>query len=69
MYSVRNETLGGLITPITFNRGARRAVNLCVVPLRYQRGTFAPPEGGDGTFACPPGFVPGDPAASQTATP
>ena len=69
LYSLHNETLGGLITPITFNRGPHRAVNLCVVPLRYQGGKFEPPQGGDGTFACPPGFVPGDPAASQSAVP
>jgi branched-chain amino acid transport system substrate-binding protein len=69
LYGLHNETLGGLITPITFNRGAHRAVNLCVVPLRYKGGTFEPPQGGDGAFACPPGFVPGDPAASRAAVP
>lgn len=47
--------------------GAHAAVNLCVVPMRYEQGAFRPPGGGDGSFACPPGYVAGDPAASQPA--
>jgi hypothetical protein len=58
LYGLRNETIGGLIVPITFNRGPHGAVNLCVVPLRYESGMFRPPGGGDGTFTCP-GYVPG----------
>jgi hypothetical protein len=64
LHAVRNESLGGLIVPISFNQGAHAAVNLCVVPLRYEKDGFKPPGGGDGTFACPPGYVAGDPAAS-----
>jgi branched-chain amino acid transport system substrate-binding protein len=64
LHGVRNESLGGLIVPISFNQGAHAAVNLCVVPLRYEKDGFKPPGGGDGTFACPPGYVAGDPAAS-----
>ncbi|MGH9005160.1 MAG: ABC transporter substrate-binding protein, partial [Acidimicrobiia bacterium] len=67
LHAVRNESLGGLIVPISFNPGPHAAVNLCVVPLRYEDGTFRPAGGGDGTFACPPGYVAGDPAASQGA--
>jgi branched-chain amino acid transport system substrate-binding protein len=55
LYGLRDETIGGLIVPITFNRGPHGAVNLCVVPLRYEGGMFRPPGGGDGTFTCPPG--------------
>ena len=67
LYGLRRETIGGLIVPVTFNRGPHRAVNLCVVPVRYEDGMFRPPGGGDGTFSCPPGYVAGDPAASQAA--
>jgi branched-chain amino acid transport system substrate-binding protein len=67
LYAVRNESLSGLIVPITFNRGPHAAVNLCVVPLRYEDGVFRPQGGGDGTFVCPPGYVAGDPEASQAA--
>jgi len=67
LYGLRNETIGGLIVPITFNQGPHRTVNLCIVPLRYSAGEFRPPGGGDGTFTCPPGYVAGDPAASRAA--
>jgi branched-chain amino acid transport system substrate-binding protein len=59
LHSLRNETLGGLVPPITFTEGPHERVNLCVVPLRFERGLFRPLDGRDDNFRCPPGYRPG----------
>jgi hypothetical protein len=63
--SLERETLGGLVPPITFPDGDRDRVNLCVVPLRFERGQFRPLGGDDTNFACAPGWAP---AHRQTLT-
>ncbi len=57
LYSLRGETLGGLVPPLTFPRGPHGNVNQCVVPLRFSGGKFVPKDAD--RFFCPPGFVPG----------
>jgi branched-chain amino acid transport system substrate-binding protein len=56
--SLDNETLGGLVPPITFPDGERNRVNLCVVPLRFERGLFRPLGNDDANFRCAPGWAP-----------
>lgn len=59
LYSLHGETLGGLIPPITFNEGPHTAVNLCIVPLRFQGGIFRPLNDDNNNFVCAPGWKPG----------
>lgn len=59
LYSLRNETLGGLVPPLTFNRGPHANVNLCVVPIKFSGATFVPLNGNSEGFVCPPGWKPG----------
>jgi branched-chain amino acid transport system substrate-binding protein len=56
--SLDKETLGGLVPPITFPDGDRNRVNLCIVPLRFERGLFRPLGGDDSNFRCAPGWAP-----------
>jgi branched-chain amino acid transport system substrate-binding protein len=56
--SLERETLDGLVPPITFPDGDRNRVNLCVVPLRFERGLFRPLGGNDSNFTCAPGWAP-----------
>jgi hypothetical protein len=56
--SLERETLDGLVPPITFPDGDRDRVNLCVVPLRFERGLFRPLGGDDTKFTCAPGWAP-----------
>ncbi|HET9771413.1 MAG TPA: hypothetical protein VFS16_11025, partial [Acidimicrobiia bacterium] len=66
MYSLRNETLGGLLPGITYNQGEHVAVNLCIVRLVVENRKFvALPK--EDQFTCAPGYVPGDPDASRRA--
>jgi branched-chain amino acid transport system substrate-binding protein len=51
LYALKGETLGGLIPPITFPRGADRTrVNLCGVPLQFDGQKIRAPLGN--TFRC-----------------
>jgi branched-chain amino acid transport system substrate-binding protein len=56
--SLDNETLGGLVPPITFPDGDRNRVNLCVVPLHFEGGLFRPLGNDDTNFKCAPGWAP-----------
>jgi branched-chain amino acid transport system substrate-binding protein len=51
LYALRNETLGGLIPPITFNHGAHGRVNRCMVPIRIGKNAIESPLGPD-RFVC-----------------
>jgi len=54
LYSLQNETLGGLLPPITFPRNKDRSeVNLCVIPITYTHHAFVT-LGGPMTFVCAP---------------
>jgi branched-chain amino acid transport system substrate-binding protein len=55
LYSLKDETLGGLIPPITFNKGPHKDVNLCSIPLRMTSGKFQPLDGD--RFVCPKDFA------------
>lgn len=53
LYSLRNDTLGGLVPPLTFPKGKSPAnVNLCVVPIKVVRQQWAAPFGDK--FVCSP---------------
>ncbi len=51
LYSLRDETLGGLVPPITFNQGAHGRVNRCMVPIKIAQGAIVAPLGND-RFVC-----------------
>ena len=56
-YSLRGETLGGIIPPITFPRDrSQDNINNCVVVGKVQSGKFAPKDGDPDKFTCPPGW-------------
>ena len=58
MYSLRGETLGGILPPITFPRTKDRSeVNLCVIPVTFKGGKFV--TGPGEAFVCAPGWKPG----------
>ena len=56
LYSLRQETLGGIIAPTTWVRGPHAETNLCIIPMKIQGGKFVAPNGD--TFACQPGWKP-----------
>ena len=51
LYSLRGETLGGLVPPITFNQGPHGRVNRCMVPIKIAKGAIVAPLGND-KFVC-----------------
>ncbi|MGH9285900.1 MAG: ABC transporter substrate-binding protein, partial [Acidimicrobiales bacterium] len=51
LHSLRDETLGGLVPPITYNQGAHGRVNRCMVPIRIAKGAIVAPLGND-RFVC-----------------
>jgi branched-chain amino acid transport system substrate-binding protein len=51
LYSLKDETLGGLVPPITFNEGPHGRVNRCMVPIRIAKGAIVAPLGND-RFVC-----------------
>jgi branched-chain amino acid transport system substrate-binding protein len=51
LYSLKDETLGGLVPPITFNEGPHGRVNRCMVPIRIGEGRIEAPLGND-HFVC-----------------
>jgi branched-chain amino acid transport system substrate-binding protein len=61
LWSVKNETLGGLIAPTTYTKGApgNDLANACVLPLKIVNGKPTPTNGGPEAFACAPGWKPG----------
>ncbi|MEW6471276.1 MAG: ABC transporter substrate-binding protein [Actinomycetota bacterium] len=57
MYSLKNETLDGLLPGVTFPRQKDRSqVNLCVIPVTFKDKRFLTPAGE--TFTCAPGWKP-----------
>jgi hypothetical protein len=60
LWSVKGETLGGLIAPTTYVKGAagNDAANECVVPLKIVNGKPTPTNGGPEAFSCAPGWKP-----------
>jgi branched-chain amino acid transport system substrate-binding protein len=57
MYTLKNETLGGLLPGITFPRQKDRStVNLCVISVTFKDKKFLTPTGE--TFTCAPGWKP-----------
>jgi branched-chain amino acid transport system substrate-binding protein len=57
MYTLKNETLGGLLPGITFPRQKDRStVNLCVIPVTFKDKKFLTPAGE--TFTCAPDWKP-----------
>jgi branched-chain amino acid transport system substrate-binding protein len=58
MYTIKNETLGGLLPGITFPRQQDRTeVNLCVVPVAFKDKKFVPANPSE-AFVCAPGWKP-----------
>ena len=45
LYALKDETLGGLVPPITFNRGPHGRVNRCMVPIKIGKGAILSPLG------------------------
>ena len=50
LYALRDETLGGLVPPITFNKGPHGRVNRCMVPIKIAKGAIISPLGEN--FVC-----------------
>lgn len=60
LYSLRDETLGGLIPPTTYKRGVpHKDANLCAIPIVIGDGKFDFPKGPE--FRCAPGWKPAQP--------
>ncbi len=60
LYSLQNETLDGLLPPITFPREKDRSkVNLCIVPVTFKGRQFVT-SGARPTFVCAPGWKKSD---------
>jgi branched-chain amino acid transport system substrate-binding protein len=58
LYTLRNETLGGVLPGISFPRGAERTqVNLCIVPTIIRGGTFVAHDSAE-SFVCAPNWKP-----------
>jgi branched-chain amino acid transport system substrate-binding protein len=53
MYTLKNQTLGGLIPPITFTQGQTASPRNCFWPYLYQNGKISNPLGGV-TYECYP---------------
>jgi branched-chain amino acid transport system substrate-binding protein len=57
LYSLRGETLDGLVAPLTYERDKGHInTNQCVIPVRVQGGKFVAPKGD--TFSCAPWWKP-----------
>ena len=57
LFSLKGETLGGLLPPTTYQRGTGHgATNQCIVPVQIQSGKFVAPKGDE--FTCAPGWQP-----------
>jgi branched-chain amino acid transport system substrate-binding protein len=58
LYSLKGETLGGLLPGVTFPRGSDRSnVNLCAIPTRFTGGKFVPHDA-QASFVCAPDYRP-----------
>jgi branched-chain amino acid transport system substrate-binding protein len=55
VYSLRNETVGGLFPPLTFARDTgHEATNQCVIPVKIEGGKFLPAS--NDRWVCAPGW-------------
>ena len=55
-YGLRNETAGGILPPITYQRDqGHGATDQCVIPIRVQNQQFVP---ASDDFSCAPGWKP-----------
>ena len=57
LYSLRNETLGGLLPGVGFIHGEHFATNQCVVPVKLTGGNFVAHDAAE-SFVCAPGWKP-----------
>lgn len=58
LYSLKGETLGGLLPGISFERGKGHVnTNQCIVPVRFTDGRFKAHDA-QGSFVCAPGWKP-----------
>jgi branched-chain amino acid transport system substrate-binding protein len=58
LYSVKGETLGGIIAPTTYVQGApsQDLANACVLPMQVRDQKPVPTNGGPEAFSCAPGW-------------
>jgi branched-chain amino acid transport system substrate-binding protein len=62
LYGLRNETLGGIVPPLTFPKGrSHENVNHCLVVGKVVNNKFAPKDGDPDKFVCAPGWKPETP--------
>jgi branched-chain amino acid transport system substrate-binding protein len=54
LYALRGETLGGLVPPITFNKGPHAHVNMCGFPIRVVNAKLTAPLGDN--YVCAKGY-------------
>jgi branched-chain amino acid transport system substrate-binding protein len=57
LYSLRNETLGGLLPGVGFIHGEHFGTNQCVVPVKLTGGKFVAHDAAE-SFVCAPGWKP-----------
>jgi branched-chain amino acid transport system substrate-binding protein len=58
LYSLKGETLGGLLPGISFARDSEHvATNQCIIPVRFTKGKFQAHDA-EGSFVCAPGWKP-----------
>jgi branched-chain amino acid transport system substrate-binding protein len=54
LYALKGETIGGLVPPITFNKGAHAHVNMCGYPIKVVKAKLTAPLGEN--FVCAKGY-------------
>jgi branched-chain amino acid transport system substrate-binding protein len=54
LYALRGETIGGLVPPITFNKGPHAHVNMCGYPIKVVNAKLTAPLGEN--FVCAKGY-------------
>ena len=60
LFSLNNETLGGLLPGVTYYKGEKhKNSNMCMVPVRMIEKKFVPRDGDPDKFICAPGWKPG----------
>jgi branched-chain amino acid transport system substrate-binding protein len=60
LYSLNNETLGGLLPGISYYKGeTHKMTNMCMVPVVMKDKKFVPRDGDPDKFICAPGWKPG----------
>ena len=60
LWSLNNETLGGLLPGLTYHKGEKHKMsNMCMIPVRILDSKFVPGNGDPDKFICAPGWQPG----------